>query len=472
MSSAGISFGGLASGLDTKAIISALVSIEERPIRALEAKKTSYTKQKSLFGDLKGLLDKLATAAKALKTTTEFLARKATSDDEDIVTATASSSAQPGTYKIKVTALAQAQVNRSVGSASPTAQFPPAPGGESEFIINIGGNSVPIPLTGTPTLQSIADAINAKDDEPGSELGVRAEVVDTGDLVNPNQRYQLVLRSTKTGPEGAFTIEPTLPGTGAFETLINQVNSTFVSQPTQATVEINGLTVRRSTNQINDLFPGVTLDLKSAPTAPTPAKEVTITVANDAEATTKKVQEFVDAYNKVVDFMTEQSALDAEGKAKSPLFGDSTLRSLRSNLRTIVGGSVTGTANTSFQMLSQLGIKADTAGKLTLDAGKLGDALATDEDGVAAVFTQATTGIAGKLIDQVEVYTDSVDGLLKSRNDAFDRRVKDTQTRIEQAERRLTLYEKQLEVKYANLESLLSKLQSQGSSVGNIGRLR
>ena len=123
MSSAGISFGGLASGLDTKAIISALVSIEERPIRALEAKKTSYTKQKSLFGDLKGLLDKLATAAKALKTTTEFLARKATSDDEDIVTATASSSAQPGTYKIKVTALAQAQVNRSAGSASPTATF-------------------------------------------------------------------------------------------------------------------------------------------------------------------------------------------------------------------------------------------------------------------------------------------------------------------------------------------------------------
>lgn len=466
MSSAGISFGGLASGLDTKAIISALVSIEERPIRAMEAKKTSYTKQKSLFGDLKGLLDKLATAAKALKTTTEFLARKATSDDEDIVTATASSSAQPGTYKIKVTALAQAQVNRSTGSASPTAQFATS---TPEFTITVGGNSHVITPNGNPpTLQSIADAVNAADD--ASEIGVRAEVVDTGDLVNPNQRYQLVMRATETGPEGAFTLTPGDPqGTGAFETLINQVNGTFVSQPTQATVEINGLTVRRSTNQINDLFPGVTLDLKSAAS---PTKEVTITVANDAEATTKKVQEFVDAYNKVVDFMTEQSVLDAEGKAKSPLFGDSTLRSLRSNLRTIVGGSVTGTANTSFQMLSQLGIKADTAGKLTLDAGKLGDALATDEDGVAAVFTQATTGIAGKLIDQVEVYTDSVDGLLKSRNDAFDRRVKDTQVRIEQAERRLTLYEKQLEVKYANLESLLSKLQSQGSSVGNINRLQ
>ena len=67
MSTAGISFGGLASGLDTKAIISALVAIERRPILALEQKKTGYGKQKTLFGDLKGLLDKLTTAAKALQ---------------------------------------------------------------------------------------------------------------------------------------------------------------------------------------------------------------------------------------------------------------------------------------------------------------------------------------------------------------------------------------------------------------------
>jgi len=66
MSNAGISFGGLASGLDTKAIIQALVSIERRPIAALEQTKTSLGKQKSLFGDLRGLLSKLETAAKTL----------------------------------------------------------------------------------------------------------------------------------------------------------------------------------------------------------------------------------------------------------------------------------------------------------------------------------------------------------------------------------------------------------------------
>ena len=45
MSTAGISFGGLASGLDTQAIIAALVAVERRPIKALETKKTSLNRQ-------------------------------------------------------------------------------------------------------------------------------------------------------------------------------------------------------------------------------------------------------------------------------------------------------------------------------------------------------------------------------------------------------------------------------------------
>lgn len=464
MSSAGISFGGLASGLDTKAIISALVAIEERPIRALEAKKTSYTKQKSMFGDLKGLLEKLSTAAKALKTTTDFLQMKAKSDDEDILGVTASNTAAPGTYKFTVTSLAKAQVIASTGSPSATTSFG-APG--AEMTLSVGGNDYPIAVNGTPTLQSIADAINAEDDS--LEFGVRAEVVDTGNTASGGaNRFQLVLRATKTGPEGAFTLTPD-SGSPEFTNLINQINTNPpISTASQATIKINGgLTVYRSSNQITDLIPGVTLDLLSDSE---PTKEVTVTVSTDSEATAKKVQEFTDAYNKVVDFFTEQNALDAEGKAKSPLFGDSTLRSMRTTLRGIVGGSVEGTGNTAFQLMSQLGITADTAGKLTFNRGKFDEALANDEQAAAAIFTQATNGIAGRMVDGLKVYTDSVEGLLKNRNDTFDRQVKDTQSRIDQAERRLTLFEQQLQNKYANLEQLLSRLQSQGSSVGNIGR--
>lgn len=467
MSTAGISFGGLASGLDTKAIITALVAIEERPIRALEAKKTSFGKQKSLFGDLRGLLEKLTTATKALKKTTDFLQMKAASDDEQILTANAGSTATPGSYRIKVLELAKAQLNVSTGSASPTASL----GGPASLQIDVGGTShlITVGDPQTPvTLQSIAAAINAED--TAQDMGVRAEVVDTGDLQNGGaNRYQLVVRATKTGSEGAFTISVD-SGDQAFADVIDSVASHQLTAGTPARVQLNdGVIVLRSSNQISDLITGVTLDLKSDASS---GKTVTIAVTTDAEATTKKVEEFVDAYNKVVDFLAEQNQLDADGKAKGPLFGDSTLRSLRSSLRSIVGGSVAGTGNQAYQLLSQLGITADTAGKLTLNKSKLEEALADDEDAVAAVFTHATSGLSKRLIDQIDVYTDSVDGLLKNRNDTFDRQTKDTQSRIDQAERRLSLYQKQLEAKYANLETLMGRLQSQGNSIGSIGRTR
>ena len=60
--------------------------------------------------------------------------------------------------------------------------------------------------------------------------------------------------------------------------------------------------------------------------------------------------------------------------------------------------------------------------------------------------------------------------LASTRTEGFDRRIKQTKDRIEDGERRLTLYEERLTLKYANLETLLTRLQGQGSSVGNIAQ--
>lgn len=453
MSSAGITFGGLASGLDTQAIVSALVAIEKRPITQLETKKTALTKQKSLFGDLKGLLDKLSSAAKSLKNQTDFLAMKAASSDEDVLTASAGSTATPGTYSISVERLATAKVLASTGSASPTTSL----GGPASLQIDVGGNTHIVAIN-SPNLETIAAAINDQ------EIGVRAEVVDTGNTQNGGaQRYQLVVRATEPGATNDFTLTYD-DGDPAFQSLIADVNANEISAAQDAWIRSNGINIYRSTNTVGDAIPGVTLDLKSA----APGQIVTVTVSTDAEATAKDVQAFVDAYNKVVDFFAEQSALDAEGKAKSPLFGDNTLRSIRSNLRTVVGSLVDTTGNDAFQLLSQIGITSDTSGKLTFNRSKFEEALADDEQAVAAVFTEPTKGIAARLMDQIDVYTDSVDGLIKARSDGFDRMVKDTQTRIEQAEGRLERYRESLEKKYANLESLLGRLQSQGSSINNL----
>ena len=181
-----------------------------------------------------------------------------------------------------------------------------------------------------------------------------------------------------------------------------------------------------------------------------------------------KVEDFVKAYNEVVDFFAAQSVVNEEGEAQSDLFGDPTLRSMRSTLRGIVGGAVTTTGNEAFQMLSQIGISSDRDGKLTFTRTELEEALAEDEQAVAAIFTDTTNGLAARLEDQIQVYTDSVDGLIKTRVDGFETRIKDANNRIDQAERRLELYQQQLEQRYANLESMLARLQSQGSSLSSI----
>lgn len=450
MSSAGISFGGLASGLDTKAIISALVAVERRPILALETKKTSLNKQRSLFGDLGNLLEKLQTAAKALQTTTDFLQMKSSSDKENLLTATASSSATPGVHRVKVLQLAKAQVN-SVGAADNTTNY-----GSGTVKLTVGGVEHFVNVGGT--LQDIASGINAQ------QIGVSADVIDTGGT-GPD-RWQLVLRSHETGEANGFSIEVDT-GPATLETLINGLEAGARSAAQDARLELNGIVIRRPTNSIADAVPGVTFELKSDVE---PATEITVTVSTDAEETSKKVKAFVDAYNAVVDFAAAQSVVGENGTTKAPLFGDVTLRSIRSTLRQIVGGSV-NTGNSAFSLLVQAGIKSDREGKLTFDQSKFESALVADEQAVASLFS-AANGISKRLVDQIDVYTDSVDGLLKARREGFDRLIKDTQSRIDQSERRLEQYEKQLSSRFANLEGLLSQLQGQGSSLASFPTTR
>ncbi len=454
MSSAGINFGGLASGLDTKAIISALVAVERRPINALETKKTSLNGQKKLFGDFSKLLGDLQTAAKKLSTTSDFLKMATTSSNEDLLGATATSSARPGTHSVVVRDLARAQMNASGTYADQNATT----FGTGTLLLTKDGQTYGIEVGGQngSSLADIAAAINAQSE--AQDFGVSAQVVDTGGT--GNDRYQLVLRSTEVGSEGAFSL--TLDnGNAAFDTLVNQLNA-GQQAGTNAVLDVDGVRITRSTNSVADAIEGVTLDLRSADTA----KTVTVTVTTDSEETSKNVQGFVDAYNKVVDFIAAQNVVGENGTTSSPLFGDGTLRSARSLLRQIVG-SVMDTDNDAISMLSQIGITSDRDGKLTFNQSKFADQLGTDEQAVTSLFI-GTGGIATRLSNQVDVFTRSTDGLIKARSDGFDRMIRDTQRRIDAGEQRLTRFQQALEVKYANLESLLGKLQSQGNALSGI----
>src|SRR5262249_5896399 len=94
--------------------------------------------------------------------------------------------------------------------------------------------------------------------------------------------------------------------------------------------------------------------------------------------------------------------------------------------------------------------------------------VAKSEKAVRSLFTDSAKGIATRLFDTVDRYTSTVDGILQTRKQGFDRLMKDADDQIAQGELRLTNYEEQLKTKFAAMEEMLSKLQSQGSSLNSI----
>jgi flagellar hook-associated protein 2 len=450
----------MASGLDTRAIIDALLAVERRPIFQLEDRQAKLRSQKGLFEEFERKLEALGDKADAIRGVGRFVSFKVALDSEDYLTATVGAGAVAGSYEVKVQSLASAQTSLSAGRADANVTTH----GSGTLLFTIAGETHAVEVGGTSgfssTLQGIADAINAQG------IDVQAQVVNTGQGTEP---YKLMLTGKKTGLSQAFTVtaddaDPPLSA------LVGEL-TTNTTAAKDAEILLNGVSIKRASNTISDVIPGVTLNLKGL--HPQTALPTRVTVSTDTTATASKIKDFVDSYNALVDFVEAQNALEEGGQAKSPLFGDSTVRTIRGRLRDILGRAI-DTGNQEFALLAQVGVTSDRTGKLTFDQAKFETALGADEDAVNALFTKDGAGIAARFHEAIEGMTDSVDGLFKARQDGFDRLIRDADRRIEQAEERIERYEQQLIERFAALETAMSRLQGQGSALagfngGNTG---
>src|SRR5437867_6697500 len=93
-----VSFSGVASGLDIKSIITAILNAEHRPVDLLQARQSGIDARRSAFNELTTTLTALRSALQELASPGTLNARSAGSTDAGIVTATASQAADPGTH--------------------------------------------------------------------------------------------------------------------------------------------------------------------------------------------------------------------------------------------------------------------------------------------------------------------------------------------------------------------------------------
>jgi flagellar hook-associated protein 2 len=363
----GLNFSGLASGIDSSKIIEGLTAFNQRRIDQLNAQKQNITLRQATTATLQAkVIDfQLSLGRLGRSVAGAFDARKVTNSDTDAVTATAGSSAVPGTYTLTVASLAQAQSVASAGFSDAGARIK-----EGTFSFRVGSGETKTVTIGSAnnSVQGLADAIN----NAGGE--VRASVINDGSA-NP---YRLMLTATKTG--AANTIQLTNNLTGGTGADINPA-ATTVQAAADATVQLGSgagaITVNSPTNQVNTLIPGVSLALTTA----NPAKPLTINVSHDTEGASKAVQDFVTSYNQIVDFIDERDDYTQEGNQAGTLLGNRDVADLQGDLANALTSAVPGVKSAA-NRLSSIGITFNEKGRLQIDQGKLDRAIAGQESGV------------------------------------------------------------------------------------------
>jgi len=109
---------GLFSGIDTATLIGQLMAVEARPKQQIQLRVQTLQFQQGAFLDLNSRLSALKTAAASFRIDKTFAKKTSTSSDEDVLTATASTSATAGSYTFIVDRLVSTQQLLSRGFAN------------------------------------------------------------------------------------------------------------------------------------------------------------------------------------------------------------------------------------------------------------------------------------------------------------------------------------------------------------------
>lgn len=185
-----ISMSGMASGMDTDAIIDKLVNVEARPIKQLEIRKKNHSTRKEGLKTLGKYLDEVNNAAKELfGFRASYTDKAAAVSDPSVLEAKAAKEADKGVKKIKVIQVAESHRI----STDPVDEKAVLPAGK--FTLEVNGSSAVINFKGG-RLKDLREKI----DEAASGL------VTTDYLRKSGDTFILTIQSTKSGEKGEISI--------------------------------------------------------------------------------------------------------------------------------------------------------------------------------------------------------------------------------------------------------------------------
>ncbi|WP_415897479.1 flagellar filament capping protein FliD [Neptuniibacter sp. QD72_48] len=422
---------GAGSGIDTSSLVSNLVEIERAPKeQRLDSKQESLEAQISAYGILKSTLSEFQSAMATLADNDTFNGRSVSFPDSDVITPNSvDAGAQTGTYQIEVVDVAQSQSLASGAYADKDAALgadyagtltisfgqwtydeDADPGADVDtdqdpysFTTNADRAALNITVEESDSLQDIADKINEEDAD------VQASVL----LVDG--QYQLLL-TAPSGENNALRISSDDATKGDSTGLsVFEFNETEHSQVTEtqqgkdAEIKVNGLTVYRDTNEIDDVIQGFNFSLNKAD----PGTSLTFTVSADTAIAEQAVRDFVDAYNLFFETSSNLTGVSRDENnqiVKGDLSTDGTAKTLINRLRTSVTASVPG-LDSGFTALTNIGVRTELDGTLAIDEDDFSDAFSDNFDLIESLFATTTESANDEVSVKVGSYaSDTVAG--------------------------------------------------------------
>ncbi len=374
------SLGSTLYGVDVDTLIDNLVTARSVPntlrqdkIDQNTLKLSAYSDLQTKFTTLKTAVDKLSNPSVISGVDDIFDSMQTLSstnnsvDASDLYGVSVDSSAQAGSHSVVINRIASKDTITGTVSFADTTTTKPL---STSDTLTINGQA--IALTSTMTLGQIKDAINNK----SSTTNVQASIVQAS-----AGSYYMVLKSSVTGK--AITLADGTTGSTLAALGLAQSGKTDTSL--SAEVVLDGVTVTRSTNSLNDLIDGVSIELYQAD----PSTTITMTVSTDLTGIRDAVSSVLQAYNDIVDYVKTQRAVGADGSVGEDqvLFNDNVLQSAYRTLQSIFASGASGTSSGTLQGLAEIGIEMDQNGSLQVkDSTKFEDALLGNLDELKSLF--------------------------------------------------------------------------------------
>ena len=502
---------GLTSGLDTESIVNALMSAQRTKQTKVENKKQKLEWKQEIW---KGLNTKIygfyKDSLSKMKYSSNYSTKKAAVSDSTKLTATASTKAAAGSYKVEIHSIASAQYVTS-GKLS---TYKDSDGNDKTATSSTKLNDLGM-TSGTVLKLKVGDKSTALEVNDSTTIDDFVKFCsDAGLNATFDEKQQRFFLSSKdSGSENSFGLSASentaLSALGlknfdgsadVAETDSDNDVKMVVTKATDTEVVYNGATLTSNNTSID--VAGVTLNLLGTTAT---GETVNVTVSNDTSAVYDTIKEFITEYNSILKTMnTYYDAASASSyevltdeqkeamsddevdkwntKIKDSLLRrDSTLSGLISTMKTNMMGTVTASNGKTYS-LANLGIT--TSSKNYNEGGLLHIKGDEDDD----EFADSTNTLMQMLEEDPDTVKEVLSGLAKNLYDGLNKKMgtstlssaltfyndkemasqlSDYKKEISDWESKLSDMEERYYSQFSAMETALAKIQSQQNTLSS-----